>query len=49
MERNPTVRKKIETKRNPELMSLLEGKSMLKRFGFNEPLSRFKKFIGRIV
>ena len=39
MERNPTVRRKIEKQSNPKVMNLLEGKLTLKRFGFNEPSS----------
>ena len=39
MERTPTVWRKIEKQSHPKLMNLLEGKSTLKRFSFDEPSS----------
>ena len=33
--------RKIEKQSNPKVMNLLEVKSTLKRFGFNEPSSGF--------
>ena len=39
MERNLAVWWKIEKKGNPKVMNLLKGKSTLKCFCFDEPLS----------
>ena len=39
MVRNLTVWRKIVKQGNAKLMNLLEGKSTVKRFGFNEPSS----------
>ena len=37
MERNLTVRRKIENQSNLKVMNLSEGKSTFQRFGFNKP------------
>ena len=39
MERNPKVWRKLESNNNPNVIIYYDGKSTLKRFGFNVPSS----------
>ena len=39
MKRYPTLERKTEKQIEAKLLNLLEGNSMLKRFGFNKPSS----------